>query len=171
MRSFLQRHSQDAILAAVLSCALGAAISLVSAYVSYHYTQVGQDRQARLEQVSKFDAASVQIIDAGGSFILVINESKDPVAARQKLRAVIADQIHETESFRKFYGKNVGARIEEYQSALAELNQVAQRTASVTDMRPWAESFGRVLDAKSALSESLYTALGMDVGTKRDGSG
>jgi hypothetical protein len=163
MPGFLERHSQNALLGTMIASVLALIGSIVSVFVTIHYGNVIQDRQIRLEQVSKFDQSSIQIIEAGGSFISAINDNKSLAPAKDKLSAVLAAQINETDNITKFFGQRAKRKAEQYQSALEELNQVAQKTSGVTEMRPWAESFGRALDAKSILSQELYGQLGIVV--------
>jgi uncharacterized membrane-anchored protein YhcB (DUF1043 family) len=163
MPSFFERHSQNAIAAALLASVIAVVIGVASLYLTVHYNKVSQDRQARLEQVAKFDQSTQQIIDAAQSFVSSINDNNkglDP--AKVKLRTVIASEINETDNITRFLDKSARDRGEQYQTALQELNDVAQKTSGITDMRPWAESFGRVLDNKALLSRELYTELGID---------
>jgi hypothetical protein len=76
------------------------------------------------------------------------------------MRTVVATQIHDSENLRKFFDGKVDKLVSEYQSAIAELNDVAQKTSNVAEMRPWTESFGRALDAKANLSTQLYSSVG-----------
>jgi hypothetical protein len=161
MTSFLEKHSQNAILAAVLTSILAIVTSLGSVFFTYYFTTASQDRQLKIEQVSKFDGTSAQLIDAAGLFIDAINAKQDLATARLKVRTVVATQIQDTETLRKIFDGKIEALINDYQSALEEFNQVAEKTASVTEMRPWAESFGRVLDTKSTLSHGLSNAIGI----------
>jgi hypothetical protein len=161
VHDFIKEHSQNAILGALIASALALVGSVVSVYMTYHYAIVAQDRQVRLEQLSKFDASSSQIVEAAGSFINAINDNKDLLSAKQKLSAILATQIHDTEGFRILYGKKIDTLVGNYQTAIIELNQAAQKTLSVTEMRPWTESFGRVLDAKTNLIRGLYSEAGV----------
>ena len=123
-------------------------------YLTYSYGKAAQDRQVRLEQISKFDATSMQIIEAAGAFIVAINNEHDLGPSRAKLSAALATQIHDSRSLENTF-EGADRIVREYQDAIAELNQIAQKTASANDMRPWTESFGRVLDYKAALSNRL----------------
>lgn len=152
MARFLERHASNAILAAILTSVLAFAGSIVSVYLSYHFATVAQDRQARIEQITKFDAASAQLIEAAGSFINAINGKQDLEPSRLKVRTAVANQISQTEVLRNLFDGDISKIVGEYQDALSEFNKVAEKTETVTEMRPWAESFGRVLDLKAALS-------------------
>ena len=163
MIEFLRKHRDSALVAAILTSIFSVVGSGVSAYYSYQASKITQDRQTRLEQLSKFDASSSQIIETSSAFITAINENKDVEAARQKLGAVLATQIYEVDNITKFYDGKVSKIAKEYQDALIEMNQVAKKTTSVTEMRIWTESFGRVLDVKSVLSKEPYLALGVEL--------
>jgi hypothetical protein len=159
--SWIEKHSQNAIMAALVASALAFAGSVASVVMTYHYGTVSQDRQAKIEQISKFDAAGSQLVEAAGLFINSINAQQDLGPAKLKVRTVVANQIQETEILRNLFGNDLKTTIDEYQSALSEFNQTASRTNDVTAMRPWAESFGRVLDTKSSLSKALSKRLGI----------
>jgi hypothetical protein len=158
---FIARHSQNAILASLIASVLALAGSVGSAVLTYQYTRASQDRQIRLDQLTRFDASSSQILEAAGAFISAINENKDLPVARQRLSAVLATQMHDADSIKLLYGSHVDRLINEYQAAVSELNQAAQKTSSVTEMRPWTESFGRVLDTKSNLIQGIYNEVGI----------
>jgi hypothetical protein len=165
MPSFFEKHSQNAIAAALVTSILAAIIGIASIFLTVHYNKITQDRQARLEQVAKFDQSTQQIIDAAQAFISALddnNKGLDP--AKLRLRTVIASEINETENIARFFDKDVKLRAQKYQDSLDEFNDMAQKTSSVTDFRPWSESFGRVLDNKAVLSGKIYTTLG--IGTK-----
>jgi hypothetical protein len=161
MANFLKRHEQNALLAALIGAAAAILIGIVSIVLTVYFNNETQDRQLRLEQVSKFDASSQQVIDAGASFIAAINNNRGLAPAREKLSAVVAAQIHETDKITKFFDDRVQQRAGRYENALSELNEVAQRTSSAADMRTWTETFGRVLDANSTLSRALYYNMGI----------
>jgi hypothetical protein len=86
--------------------------------------------------------------------------SKTP--PKLKVRTVVANQIQDAENLRKLFDGRIDKVASEYQSALLEFNQVAEKTDSVTNMRPWVESFGRVLDLKAALSKQLSISMGLE---------
>jgi hypothetical protein len=161
MKQWLKDHSQNMIIAAVVTSVLAAIVSIGSAVVSYELGKMSQDRQAKIEQVSKFESSNGQIIAAGGQFIAAINSNKELDSAKLKLSTVVATQIHESESLRGIFDSKVNASVTDYQTALLELNSVAQKTTSSVEMRLWAESFGRALDAKSNLSQQLNNAVGI----------
>jgi hypothetical protein len=162
MPSFLQRHSQNAVAAALISSVVAIVIGLISIGLTIHYNKISQDRQARLEQVARFDQSTQQIIDASQSFVAAINDNNkglDP--AKIKIRTIIASEINESSNISRFFDRSAKEKADEYQSSLEEFNDIAQKTSSVTDMRPWAESFDRVLTNKATLSRQLYTELGI----------
>jgi hypothetical protein len=136
MPCFFERHSQNAIAAALVTSVVAVVIGIVSIFLTVHYNNVSQDRQARLEQIAKFDQSTQQIIDAAQSFISAINDnSKGLDPAKIKLRTVIASEINETGNIARFFDQGVKQRAETYQTVLEELNDVAQKTSGVTDMR------------------------------------
>jgi hypothetical protein len=157
---FIQKHQSNAILAALVASVLALGGTVLSNYLTYYYNVQSQDRQVKLEKVSRFDASSAELIAAAGVFINAINDSKDLEAARKQLSSVVASQIYNSQDLGAVYGNDVGGTIREYQTALTELNQTSQKTSSATEMRAWSETFGRVLDTKAVLSEQLYGALG-----------
>jgi hypothetical protein len=161
MSGFLERHSQNALIGSMIASAIALISSVISMCVTVHYTNTAQVRQMRLEQISKFDSSGEKVVEAGGSFIAAVNDHKQLDPAKTNLSAVLATQIQETDNISKFFDGNVRKSAEQYEEALMELNQVAQKTSAITEMRPWAESFGRALDAKLRLSQELYTALGV----------
>lgn len=163
MFKFIEAHKENAIIASLFAAAISVVVSIVSAYFTIHYNFVAQDRQTRLEQIKLFDQSSQSLIDASGAFIAAINDNdaKGLSAARTKLSAILAAQMNETDSLSKFLAPTAQNKATQYQSALDEFNKIAQKTAQVTDMRPWAESFGRAIDAKNELSREIYTQLGM----------
>ena len=161
MPSLLERHPQNAVLASIIASAVAIIIGIGSAFYSFHVSLSVQDRQARLEQVAKFDQSTQQLYDAAQSFIEAINNNNkglDP--ARAKLRTILASEINSTGNISQFFSKNAKAHAEKYEDALQEFNDVSQKTSGVADMRPWAESFGRVLDQKSTLNYEFHTELG-----------
>jgi hypothetical protein len=160
MFGFIREKSENVSVAAIITSALSAVASIVCVYLTYQYATSTQDRQVRLEQVSKFDTNSSQLIEAGGQFIAAINDNKDLSGAKVKMRTVVASQIHDSENLRKFFDGPVSQLVSDYQSAISELNDVAQKTSNPTEMRPWTESFGRALDAKASLSTQLYSTIG-----------
>jgi hypothetical protein len=161
--TFLQKHSQNVMLATIIASAFSVIVTLGNAGFTIYATSASQDRQVRIEQLSKFDSASQALLEAAGVFITAVNTNnvKDIDAARLKVRTVVATQIQDTEVLKKTFNGKVASLVDGYQGALAEFNRNAQQTASVTDMRPWAESFGRVLDSRTALSQALSVSLGL----------
>lgn len=161
LNEFIQRHQSNVITAAILGSVLSLIVAVVSAGLTYHYSNQSQDRQARLEQAAKFDSSSGDLIAAAGAFINAINNNnKDLDAARRQISSVVATQIYTSEDLRRAYGQDVDQGVKQYQSALTELNQTASQTSSVTEMRAWSETFGRVLDSKAQLSDEIYDSLG-----------
>jgi hypothetical protein len=161
MLKYLKDNAQNALIAAIVTALISAATTGWSVYMTFYYATAAQDRQVRLEQISKFDTNSSQLIDAGGQFVAAINAENDDLnGAKMKLRTVVASQLHDSENLRKFFDGHIDALVNEYQSALSDLNDIAQKTSSPVEMRPWAESFGRALDAKASLSSQLYTSVG-----------
>jgi hypothetical protein len=162
MKEYIEKHRDNAIIAALVVSVLALAGTVLSCYLTYYYNSQSQDRQAKLEQISKFDASSTELVAAAGAFINAINQNdgKELEAVRRKLSQVIASQIYGSQDFTKAYGGDLDDVVRRYQAALAELNNTARGTSSVTDMRPWSESFGRVLDTKATLSDRLYSAMG-----------
>jgi hypothetical protein len=153
---------RDAILAALLTGLIAIAAAAFSGYLSYHYGTVSQDRQVRLDQIAKFDSASSQLIEAAGSFVTAINGHQDLDPSRLKVRIAVANELQQADGLRRIFGGGIDKLVTDYQGALTEFNQVADKTRSVTDMRPWAESFGRVLDVKSDLSKELSVSMGLE---------
>ena len=167
MLKYFKENAQNALIASVVASVISALSALGCVLVTFHYSTAIQDRQVRLEQISKFDSNNAQLIDAGGDFIAAINASaKDMNGVRVKMRTIVASQLHDSENLRKFFDGRVNKLVTEYQSAISDLNNVAQNTSAPTDMRLWSESFGRALDAKATLSTQLY----MDVGSGKSGT-
>lgn len=161
LNEFIKKHESNAILAALIASVLALAGTGLSNYLTFYYNGQSQDRQVKLEQISKFDASSVQLVAAAGSFINAINNNnKGLEEAKRQLSSVIASQIYTSEDFARAYGSGVSPIVKEYQAALTDLNRTAQKTSSVTEMRAWSETFGRVLDSKAQLSDGLYAAVG-----------
>jgi hypothetical protein len=161
MLRYFKENAQNALIASVAASIISAASALGCVYVTFQYSTAIQDRQVRLEQISKFDSNSAQLIDAGGEFIAAINTSnKDMSGVRVKMRTVVASQLHDSENLRKFFDGRVNKLVTDYQSAISDLNNVAQNASGPMDMRLWAESFGRALDAKAMLSAQLYMSIG-----------
>ena len=161
MLRYFKENAQNALIASVVASVISAASALGCVYMTYYYSTATQDRQVRLEQISKFDGNSAQLIDAGGQFVAAINSNnKDLNGAKVKMRTVVASQLHDSENLRKFFDGGINKLVTDYQAAISDLNDVAQKTASPMEMRPWAESFGRALDAKAILSTQLYSSIG-----------
>jgi len=161
LNEFIEKHESNAILAALIASVLALLGTVCSNYLTYYYNNQSQDRQVKLEQISKFDASSVQLVAAAGAFINAINSNNNDLeVARKQLSFVIASQIYTSEDLTRAYGPGVGPVVKEYEAALSDLNQTAQKTSSVTEMRAWSETFGRALDAKAVLTNQLYTAVG-----------
>lgn len=159
--NFLTRNSQNASIAATVGSLLALVGSVVSAIVSYHYSIVTQTRQAQLEQLSKFEASTSQIIEAGGQFIDAINTKRDLAPIRVKFSAVLASQLSEVQGVARVFEISSNKPLKTYEDALIDLNQTLRRTSGPDEMRPWAESFGRTLDSKSELSKVLYELIGV----------
>ncbi len=160
--TFFEKHAQNALIGAIITSILALLTGIVSIWLTVHFNDLAQVRQLRLEQITKFDQSGQQIVEAASAFIVAINDkdSKALGSARLKLNAVLAGQAHDTENIARFFDQQAKKKAKDYQSALEELSQIAQRTNDVTEMRLWAETFGRVLDSKSNLSRELYTQLG-----------
>ena len=104
MLRYFKENAQNALIASVAASIISAASALGCVYVTFQYSTAIQDRQVRLEQISKFDSNSAQLIDAGGEFIAAINTSnKDMSGVRVKMRTVVASQLHDSENLRKFF--------------------------------------------------------------------
>lgn len=163
MPSFFEHHAQNAILASIIGSAVAIVVAIGTAVYTVRSNTVAQDRQTRIEQIAKFDQSTQRIIDAAQLFVSSINEhDKGLGPVKLKLRTAVASEINDTGNITRFFDKKAKDQGEQYQAALQEFNDVAQKTSSVVDMRPWAESFGRVLDNKALLSRELYTELGID---------
>jgi oligoendopeptidase F len=161
MSTFLERHSQNAILASIVASVVAIIVAIGSVAFTVHSNKVAQDRQARLEQIAKFDQSTQQIIDAAQSFIYAVNDNKGLDPARSKLKTIVASEIHQTDDISRFFDPRAQKIAESYQTVLEELSDVSQHTSNVTEMRLWAETFGKVLDTKSVLSTELYSQLGI----------
>jgi hypothetical protein len=161
MLTYFKENAQNALIASVIASVISAASAVGCVYMTYYYSTATQDRQVKLEQISKFDGNSSQLIDAGGQFVAAINSNnKDLSGAKVKMRTVVASQLHDSENLRKFFDGRINKLVTDYQTAISDLNDVAQKTSSATEMRLWVESFGRALDAKASLSTQLYTSVG-----------
>ncbi len=152
--------SNNALATALITSFVALFTSVTSLYISYHFNVQSQDRQMKLEQVGKFDSSTAELIAAAGGFVSAINDNKNINEARLQLSNVIATQIHQAESIGRFHDREIRNLVVEYQDVSNELNQVAQKTSKVTDMRPWTETFGRMLDVKAKLAAEVHTSLG-----------
>lgn len=159
MWNFLTTHAQSALAVALISSAISLLGSGMSVYFTYTTSLSAQDRQAGRESVQKFDATNSQLLEAGGDFIDALNNSKDLQAAKAKIRTAAAQQIYEIGNIKILLGKDRQPLINEYQSAIADFNNITQGLKSVGDIGSWAERYGRVLDLKSDISKEARSKL------------
>src|ERR1700730_2557687 len=110
---------------------------------------VTQTRQARIDRVDKFTSNS-GLVEAAAAFISAMNAARDLSAAREKFSSAIGQQIVTTNDLRTSMSPKALDLTKRYQTALLELGGLTQKIDKPTEIRPWAESFGRALDARSA---------------------
>jgi hypothetical protein len=148
------------MLAAFAGALLPTIISVVCVWLTYSYTSESQDRQLKITLVASFDQTSNQIVDAGGMFLASINNNSNNIEEARKIIATLSGkQMLETDSLKNTFG-DVG-EIASYQEALKDFRNVAYSTQTAADIKPWAESFGKVIDAKITLTSKLYHQLGI----------
>jgi hypothetical protein len=147
-----------AISIAILSAVVSIGISVGSGVWTYHLNMVTQSRQAKIDRVDKF-TANAGLVDAAAAYISAMNAARDLAAAREKFSSAIGQQIVATNDLRTAMSPKAVDLTKRYQTALLELGGLTQKIDQPTEMRPWAESFGRALDARSALAEQLKADL------------
>lgn len=145
---------------ALVGALIPGAFSGGAAYYAYTASVIVQDRQRFIDELRKLDDANAKLVEAGAVFIAAINSGTGLDAARDKIRITVAQQIITSAEVKRILSKNDEKFSTDYNSALADLNRVTQTTASVTDMRPWVEAFGRAIDAKSNLSQAIGGKVG-----------
>lgn len=157
--AFLKRHEANAVVAAVLGSGVSIVISVISTYLTYSFSVDAQSKQVKYEALAKFSQSGSTIIQVGSDFIWAINSKQDLAGPKEKIKILAADQINETEDLRKFFREDGDLRA--YQDALNKFNDVAANVSDLTQMKDWAESFGAVMDTRSALTKELYGKLGV----------
>lgn len=157
LRSLVEKHSQNAIIASVIGSIFAVGISAFSVYESYKFTIVAQSRQAKIEQIAMFSSSTQKIIEAGGIFISSINTNKEIPQAKTKFNSALAEQIAEVEQLKNIFEFNNNDQLSKYEDAVGNLSKYVQETSNPTQMSGWAESFGHVLDLKNGIVHILYS--------------
>lgn len=161
MLAFINRMAQSPLYAPIVSGVVSLLISVPSAYLSYHYATVTQDRQIKLEQVFKFDASASQIVEATSDFIAALNTHRDLANSKEKIRNSTTKEILDSEQLRPLFP--VTALLNDYVQALREFNKISQTTATPSDIRLWTESFDKVIASRDKLSQNLKNAINIGV--------
>jgi hypothetical protein len=155
----VNKFAQHPAGAAVLGGLPAAIVSIICVIITIVNNSSSQNRQVELDLVAKFDQSSNQIVNAGSMFLSAINNSKNLDESKKFIATLSGTQIIETESLKHAFGDV--AEIDSYQNAVKEFQTVASSTRSAEDIKVWAESFGKVVDAKISLTNKLYNKLGM----------
>jgi hypothetical protein len=158
IRDFVEKHSANAVIAALIGSLFGNLFGLGGIAFTYYSNISSQNKQIKTDALARFDQSTGSIIMVGGEFISAINNAKDLAKEKEKVKALAATQIGETENLRKFFPYNND--LTAYEDVLAKFSDVADKTSDATQMKAWAESFGNVIDSKSNLSRALYTKVG-----------
>lgn len=66
IKAFIERHSGNALIAALLGSAVSIVISLVSTYMTYNFSIKSQNKQVKYEALAKFEQSRAAIIEVGG---------------------------------------------------------------------------------------------------------
>jgi hypothetical protein len=134
-------------------------VAVVCVFLTYNNTVASQNRQIQIDLIARFDQSSNQIVDAGTMFLSAITENKDLGPAKKVIASLAGRQLLETQDLLRAFGDE--KKVLTYQDALKEFNTIADGTQSAADIKGWAESFGHVIDAKIALTDSLYKKIGL----------
>jgi hypothetical protein len=147
-----------AISIAIISAFVSIGTSVGTGVWTYHLNMVTQSHQVAIDRVEKF-TSNAGLVEAAASFISAMNASRDLATSREKFSAVIGQQIITTNDLRTAMSPRAIDLTKRYQTALLELGGLTQKIDQPAEIRPWAESFGRALDARSALAEQLKADL------------
>ncbi|WP_182179369.1 hypothetical protein [Methylobacterium radiotolerans] len=149
-----------------LSFKISDAISVVSIFVSagaawysYNTSVYVQDRQSIIEELRALDDSGQKILEAGANFINSINSQSDLKASKEKLNILLAQQAMAAINARRKLKPSDYQYAEDYVNALRELGKISQNTNQSTEMRPWAEAFGRALDARTTLAQAISATM------------
>ena len=169
MFAYLDEQMRHPAWAAVVASIVPTLASIICVYLTYSYGSMSQNRQAQLETIARFDQSSNHIVDVGSRFLSALNEHKDKELSesRSAISALAGKQLLETGTLKKLF--NDDAAISEYEDAVQDFSATAQHTKSALDIKPWAESFGRVVDSRAKMTKNLYRRVGVDVGLESDG--
>ncbi|HEX4055943.1 MAG TPA: hypothetical protein VHX86_16895 [Tepidisphaeraceae bacterium] len=160
MTSLLERHKDNALVASIIGNVIMVVATIFCVYLTYHYGSATQDRQVRLDQLARFQASTDAITNVSGQFIAAINDKKNLAPVKVQFNAVLGSQLVQVQELSRLFS-NDAEPVKEYEDAIEQLSDAVERTSSVTEMSPWAHSFGRVLDAKTNLSSRLFERLGV----------
>lgn len=143
-----------AIVIAVFGALISIAVSVGSGLWSYHVNMATQNRQTQIERVDKFSNNS-SLSEAAAAFIGAMQASRDLSPAREKFASAIGQQVISTNDLKVSSSATTLRLVQQYQASLQELAGLTQKVGQPTEMRPWAESFGRALDNRATLSDQL----------------
>jgi hypothetical protein len=147
--------------ASTIASYLSLAISVLTIAVTYQMNVTMQNRQIQNDRIDKFSNSSTSLMEAAAVFVSAMNAAADLKPARDKFAAAIGQQIIASNDLKVVSGANSEKLFSDYQNALLELSRTVQRVSNPTEMRPWAESFGRALDARASLTRQLQSQIGI----------
>src|SRR5580692_7149277 len=89
------------LLAALIGALLPTIASMVCVWLTYSYTSEAQNRQVKIDLVARFDQSSNQIVDAGGMFLISINNNSENIEEARKFIATLSGkQMIEADSLK-----------------------------------------------------------------------
>jgi hypothetical protein len=158
----LSQNTSDKIMSSSLDRVIAIAsilVSVPSAWLSYHYSTVSQDRQLKIEQIFKFESSSAQIVEAVGDFVAALNARSDLAEAKKRIAASTTNEIDASEHLHSLFPKVND--IEKYMDALAEFNKVSQSTSSAMDIKPWMESLDKMNGLRHKATKSVKESISL----------
>lgn len=139
--------------------------SVVSAVISFGVQMFGDDitmkKTARLETVLEYTKQESPITPVAAKYIAVLtNRGSNLGEVQTELRGKLADEILRAEKLRPLFG-GADRAIGQYQGALENFSATIDKATDVTEMRDWAENFGKVVDTRQALDRTLLREVGV----------
>jgi hypothetical protein len=121
-------------------------------------------RGARLEQIVRFTSSTDTFLSSANSYIAAFAYNKDAQPLQEQLGAEVNKQFSESEKLKVFFSSpEIQRSVDKYQEDLITFHKVVGASHDAQSIGSWTVQFGKVNDARLALTEQLKKSAGVSL--------
>jgi hypothetical protein len=137
---------------------------LIGYYSANLVDQNSKVRGARLEELVRFTSSTDPFLSSANGYLAALATSKDPKPFQDQLGSEVNKQFNESEKLKVFFSSPVVNRsVENYQKDLPSFYKIVGSSNDAKSIGSWTVQFGKVNDARIALTEQLKKSAGVDL--------